>query len=56
MNSLLLSVVNRNMYVETEPKMTKERLEHFEVVQQKTFGSVNEIAESVAAGTQKRRT
>ena len=52
-NSLLPSVVNRNMYVETESKRMKERFEHLEDqvgVQKSTSDSVSKIAESIAEG------
>ena len=56
MNSLLLSMVNRNMYAESEAKMARERLQSLEYnvdTAKATFESVNKIAESIAEGRQK---
>ena len=56
MNSLLLSVANRNMYVEKEARKLRERLEHIEEnvnTAKATFESVDKIAESIAESKQR---
>ena len=56
MNSLLLSMVNRNMYAEGEVKKVSERLQGLEYninTTKATFESVSKIAESIAEGRQK---
>ena len=56
MNSLLLSMVNRNMHAEGEVKRVTERLRSLEYnvdTAKATFDSVSKIAESIAEGRQK---
>ena len=56
MNSLLLSMVNRNMYAEGEANKVGGRLQSLEYnvdTAKATFESVNKIAESIAERTQK---
>ena len=56
MNSLLLSVVNRNMYVGNKARTLRERLGRIEEnvnTAEATFESVNKIAESIVENKQK---
>ena len=56
MNSLLLSMVNRNMYAESETTTVRERLQRLEYnvdTATATDESVNTIAESIAKNSQK---
>ena len=57
MNSLPLSVVNRNMHVETEAQKLPAKVEHMddnESTVRATFESVSRIAETIAEGRQKQ--
>ena len=56
MNSLLISVINRNMHNEGEASKVRERLRALEYnvdTAKATFESVNKIAESIAEGRQR---
>ena len=56
MNSLLISVINRNMHSEGEASKVRERLQRLEYnvdTAKATFESVNKIAESIAEGRQR---
>ena len=53
MNSLLISVINRNMHSEGEASKVRERLQRLEYnvdTAKATFDSVSNIAESIAEG------
>ena len=56
MNSLLISVINRNMHNESESNKVRERMSRLEYnidTAKATFDSVTKIAESIAEGRQK---